>query len=206
MWFRDKFLHFGFESSICPNSQCTGLNCKYLGPESFMHGFNQAHYISFQMKTGKEIVWRKEQFQQRTCQTRATPAPIKKDAIKKETKTQEDNFENLYATQAPPKPVYHSIQEVIHRSKKLTLKNWTVQAKENELNLMLNRENTVYPECEVKIDDGLEFKIIIYGWPLPPTHQIYKNNRRSLMHTTISQLVKDVSSYTVCEGVSVQSM
>ena len=52
------------------------------------------------------------------------------------------------------------------------------------------------------IDDSLSFSISVYGWPLPSTLQIYKDNFRSLQYTKVSQLVNHISSYKICEGVS----
>ena len=45
------------------------------------------------------------------------------------------------------------------------------------------------------------FSISVYGWPLPPTHQLYKDNYRSLKYVTISQLLNELSSLNICHGV-----
>ena len=63
-------------------------------------------------------------------------------------------------------------------------------------------KNTTFPEVEVTIDDSLGFSISVYGWPLPSTHQIYKDNFRSVWYTTVSLLLNQISSYKICERVS----
>ena len=60
--------------------------------------------------------------------------------------------------------------------------------------------NHLFPELEVKIDDGLGFTVSYFGWPLPPTHQLYKDVRRSLRYTTLSQLINRLNEANFCQG------
>ena len=88
------------------------------------------------------------------------------------------------------------------RVKKLTLKDWTIEQKAEHIIIKKEDKSTTFPEVEVTIDDSLGFSIFVYGWPLPSTHQIYKDNFRSVRYTTVLQLLNQISSYKICEGVS----
>ena len=90
----------------------------------------------------------------------------------------------------------------VQKVKKLTLKDWTIEQKAEHIIIKKQDKSTTLPEVEVTTDDSLDFSISVYGWPLPSTHQIYKDNFRSVQYKRVSQLLNQISSYKICEGVS----
>ena len=99
------------------------------------------------------------------------------------------------------KPAYKNLQHVSKRVKKLKLKDWTIENGSEQIVLKKQEQNSAFPEIQLTIDDSLGFSVSVYGWPLPPTHRIYKDNYRSVQYITISQLLNDIASHTICEGV-----
>ena len=98
-------------------------------------------------------------------------------------------------------PTYQSLDELSKRVQKLTIKEWNVEYGTSEITLTKKTAELTFKEIQVKVDDGLGFSISVYGWPLPPTHQLYKDNYRSLKYVTISQLLNEISSLNICHGV-----
>ena len=99
------------------------------------------------------------------------------------------------------KPVYKNLQQVTSRARKISLKEWSLDFQGNDIVFKTKNQNTLYAHTEVHISDGLEFSIWVFGWPLPVTHVIYKEYKRSIQHVTLSQLLNEINSYTLCEGV-----
>ena len=57
--------------------------------------------------------------------------------------------------------------------------------------------------CPSKIEihiNYLGFTIRVFGWLLPETHQMYKDNYRSLKHITILQLANTTIHYSFVKG------
>ena len=99
------------------------------------------------------------------------------------------------------KPVYNNLQQVKSRASKISLKEWSTEVKDQEIVFKTKHPDTLYSRAEVHISDGLEFSVCVFGWPLPVTHVIYKEYKRSVQHVTLSQLLNEISSYVLCEGV-----
>ena len=55
------------------------------------------------------------------------------------------------------------------------MKDWSIEEKAEHIIIKKEDKNTTFPEVEVTIDNSLGFSISVYGWPLPSTHQIYKD-------------------------------
>ena len=98
-------------------------------------------------------------------------------------------------------PTYQSLEELSKRVKKLTIKERNVEYGTSEITLTKKTAEFNFPEIQVKVDDGLGFSISVYGWPLPPTNQLYKDNYRTLKYIMILQLLNELSSLNICHGV-----
>ena len=46
----------------------------------------------------------------------------------------------------------------------------------------------------------------MFGWVLPDTHILYKNNLRSIQYVTVSQLMQEVDSFNMCCGINVPQL
>ena len=57
------------------------------------------------------------------------------------------------------------------------------------------------PYLSVTIDDSLGFAVSVFGWLLPSTHQIYKENLRTVRHITISSLLSTCDNLLLCPGI-----
>ncbi len=100
------------------------------------------------------------------------------------------------------KPVYKNFQQVRSRACKISMKQWSLDSKGHDIVFKTkDQQNTIYLQTEIHISDGLEFSIWVLGWPLPITHMSYKEYKRSIQHVTLSQLLNEINSYTLCEGV-----
>lgn len=59
----------------------------------------------------------------------------------------------------------------------------------------------ILPKYEMYVDDSLSFTIRVFGWLLPDTHPIYKDNFRSVQFITVTNLINVIEKYNICEGV-----
>ena len=55
--------------------------------------------------------------------------------------------------------------------------------------------------CAIKKKKSLEFTIIVFAWPLPDYHNVYKSFCRSIRNISISDLINNVSAKYLCPGV-----
>ncbi len=57
------------------------------------------------------------------------------------------------------------------------------------------------PKFEIHTNDTLEFKIRYFLWLLPADHEIYNVNSQSFNKITVSNLIKELSSFDTCIGI-----
>ena len=62
-------------------------------------------------------------------------------------------------------------------------------------------QNILLPRYEIQVDDSLGFSISVYGWLLPETHDIYKCLKRSVKNVNIIDLVGNIESHEICDGI-----
>ena len=97
---------------------------------------------------------------------------------------------------------YQSFNNLCKRVKTLkTLNDWIVQELEDRLVLKKKSSQVMLPEIQIMIDDSLGFTIYVYGWLLPEDHELYTTNLRSVTNITVSDLVKSISTLSICPGV-----
>ena len=75
---------------------------------------------------------------------------------------------------------------------KITLKGWTLTVTDDRVIFENNRESFAIPYMTV---------VTVFGWYLPPTHHIYKENLRSVRHITISSLLQACEKLKVYPGI-----
>ena len=57
------------------------------------------------------------------------------------------------------------------------------------------------PLYSIRINSGLEFDILAFGWLLPEGHKIYLEHKRLVTHLTVATLTSIVSPFDVCSGL-----
>lgn len=67
-------------------------------------------------------------------------------------------------------------------------------------------EPYLLPELEVIVDDSLGFTVKVYGSCLVDDHPLYLRYRRSIKNVTLSNLIKELESYQLCDGVQTLEM
>eukprot|EP00795_Rhopilema_esculentum_P004079 gene4079-20259_t len=104
---------------------------------------------------------------------------------------------------AVAKHCYKDFKDVINRVSSLkALEGWSVNIKEDRIVLKKVEEFTLIPKYEITIDVGLAFFVSVYGWFLRENNPIYTKNFRSLRNIFISNLIKDIEGYPICNGNS----
>ena len=74
---------------------------------------------------------------------------------------------------------------------------------ENDKFIRLAKVDVLYvvPKFEIYVDDSLHFTILVFGWLLPDTHQIYKDHLRSIWYITLSSLMQELDLFNLCKGI-----
>ena len=98
--------------------------------------------------------------------------------------------------------MYKTFAEFCNRAKKLKLSNWTVDFTDTNASFKLFTSPYSIPNIHVIVDSSLQFKCAVYGWILPGDHKLYKTHFRSLGNVTISQLLCNIRSYKLCDGIN----
>ena len=97
---------------------------------------------------------------------------------------------------------YQSFEEVTKRVAKLKLPSWQQNVVDDQMALEQFEGSPMIPEFKLIIDIELRYTLIIFGWLLPEDHTIYKEYERSLQNITVSELIKRITQFKLCEGVT----
>ena len=73
------------------------------------------------------------------------------------------------------------------------------------LSLKIYDEPYLVPKFEIIIDVSLSFTCIMFGFKVPDDHEIYKQHARSMSKITISELIRKLDEYDICDGVTTSS-
>ena len=93
--------------------------------------------------------------------------------------------------------------ELCQRVKSLkSLKNWKMKIKEDRILLKKRLDPYVLPQLEIVVDDSLGFTVKVFGSYLLEDHPIYLEYRRTVQNVTVSNLIKELEGYRLCDGVS----
>ena len=69
--------------------------------------------------------------------------------------------------------------------------------------IYLTQKDPLYclPTINVLVDNDLYFTGSIYVWHLPDDHEIYKKYFRLMSNVLVSQLLFEVTSFSICPGI-----
>ena len=97
---------------------------------------------------------------------------------------------------------YSTFQEFSQRAKSLkTICDWMSKFSVDKAVFKKMTEPYMLPQFEIIVDDGLGFTVKVYGCYLVEDHPLYLEYRRSMQNVTMSNLVKDLEGYKLCNGV-----
>lgn len=97
---------------------------------------------------------------------------------------------------------YSTFQEFSQRAKNLkTICDWMSKFSVDKAVFKKMTEPYMLPQLEIIVDDGLGFTVKVYGCYLVEDHPLYLEYRRSMQNVTLSNLVKELEGYKLCNGV-----
>ena len=82
-----------------------------------------------------------------------------------------------------------------------SLQAWSVMIHDDRIVLKKMDSSSLIPQFEITVDSELQYYVTVFGWFLPENHPIYSKNARSLRNIFIANLVIDLESYPLCEGI-----
>ena len=99
---------------------------------------------------------------------------------------------------------YQSFAEVCRNVPQLkeVKENWEITLLDDRVILRKTKVPYLLPECEIVIDDSLEFTLSVFHWLLPENHKLYKTHYRCVKHIDIQQLFGKTKEYVLCKGVT----
>ena len=116
------------------------------------------------------------------------------------SKREQFNFFQQISPQPTP-PAYKSFNEFQQRILLLNLgQEWSVSNNESFSSVVCYSVDHIIPKFEIYVESSLVFTIRVFGWLLNNDHEIYVKYERCFSNVTLSNLVKDLCSYTLCCG------
>ena len=102
-----------------------------------------------------------------------------------------------------PKPCYSSLEDLKKQVQKLKLTGWNRTVDKDNLIFELWDESFALPRVSVTIDESLSFSVAAFNWLLPADHILYKTYKRSVCHTTVSNVLHSIQQLQLCAGIPV---
>ena len=97
---------------------------------------------------------------------------------------------------------YSDFNDLIKRVVSLKcMQTWRLTIQETMITIVSPDANMISPKFTIGVDNDLNFTIRVYNYMLPEDHQLYKLHHRSIKKITVSNLIQELESKTVCEGV-----
>jgi hypothetical protein len=97
-----------------------------------------------------------------------------------------------------------TINDIIVQLQQKNIEPWQVRSSNEEEVRLEFSSDSVYsiPKYTVVVNSALEFSVFIFNWPVPDQNPLYKESKRSVMYVSITELLKSIQSYAVCEGLA----
>ena len=126
-----------------------------------------------------------------------TPKPKERRQLPKARVVQEDSDNKR------KNPCYKDFKTLENRISKLKLNDWTYAKKdETTISLKYFLQPFITPKYELLIDESLGFTCGVFGFLLPDDHLIYKKYFRSIRNTTVTNILNEILSFKLCDGVT----
>ena len=106
-----------------------------------------------------------------------------------------------------PHSCYKGFSELCQRVKSLkSLGDWSLKIFEDKIVLKKTVHPYVLPRLEIIMDDSLGFTVKVFGSYLPEDHPLYLDYRRTVRNITVSNLIRQLEGYRLCDGVSIMEL
>ena len=106
-----------------------------------------------------------------------------------------------------PHSCYKGFSELCQRVKSLkSLGDWSLKIFDNRILLKKMLDQYVLPHLEIVIDESLGFTVKVFGSYLPEDHPLYLYYCRTVRKITVSNLLRQLEGYKLCDGVSTMEL
>ena len=106
-----------------------------------------------------------------------------------------------------PHSYYKGFSGLCQRVKSLkSLGDWSLKIFEDKIVLKKTVHPYVLPRLEIIMDDSLGFTVKVFGSYLPEDHPLYLDYRRTVRNITVSNLIRQLEGYRLCDGVSIMEL
>lgn len=106
-----------------------------------------------------------------------------------------------------PHSYYKGFSELCQRVKSLkSLGDWSLKIFEDKIVLKKTVHPYVLPRLEIIMDDSLGFTVKVFCSYLPEDHPLYLDYRRTVRNITVSNLIRQLEGYRLCDGVSIMEL
>jgi len=123
-----------------------------------------------------------------------TTRPSRSVAVREESVTQQ-------AKHQAKTSCYKDFPDFCKRVQTLkSISDWSSELQEDRLVFKKMKDGFCLPELQLIVDNSLGFTILVYGWLLPEDHVLYASHLRSMTNVTLSDLVREIQSYSICPG------
>ena len=95
---------------------------------------------------------------------------------------------------------YENFEDTRKRLTKLKISPLSFRCSDYTTYLELNIPPFLVPRISVKIDIDLKFSVVVYNWPLPDDHQLYKKYFGTLRNVLLSPLLAEIDAFSICSG------
>ena len=100
------------------------------------------------------------------------------------------------------KQVYKNFTELSSKSHGWKLKDWCMEILNEKMKFTKMQTPYLVPKHKIIVDISLEFTCLMFGHILPDDHIIYKINLRSVRNIRIQDLMSNIESYNICNGLN----
>ena len=102
-----------------------------------------------------------------------------------------------------PHSCYKGFSELCQRVKSLkSLGDWSLKIFDDRILLKKMVDQYVLPHLEIVIDESLGFTVKVFGSYLAADHPLYLYYCRTVRKITVSELLRHLEGYKLCDGVS----
>ena len=83
-----------------------------------------------------------------------------------------------------------------------TISDWALKFVKDRVIFKKSLEPYLLPEIEIIVDDSLGFTVKVFGTYLIEDHPVYLKHLRTVRNVTMSNLVKELEGFKLCDGVN----
>jgi hypothetical protein len=105
-------------------------------------------------------------------------------------------------TSSQSEPLFSDFDDFTRQLDQKSFEPWQIVGSyENEVRFEFYDKIHGVPKYSVVVNSCLEFTVFVYNWPVPDLHSIYKEQKRSIRHLAIEELLRRIESSSLCMGL-----